>query len=325
MQYDIFNGDADGICALVQLRLKAPIESTLITGVKRDIELLGKVSAQANDRLTVLDISFDKNRHYVVDYLDKGASIFYVDHHKSGEIPRHPRLHTIIDTGKAVCTSLLVNQYLEGLYPLWAITAAFGDNLEKSAHQLASQLHLNESQLALLKSLGTYLNYNSYGHKVEDLYVAPDRLFKILVGYHSPLDFIEDSQQDTFRILEVGYHQDLAKAMEIKPEYSSNHVAVYLLPEIAWANRVSGVFSNALVNANPAKAYAVLSANSSGGYQVSVRAPLDNPTGADEFCSGFNSGGGRKAAAGINHLPVADLDDFIQKFEVFYKDARRNN
>ena len=38
-RYDVFNGDADGICALLQLRLAAPADSTLITGVKRDIDL----------------------------------------------------------------------------------------------------------------------------------------------------------------------------------------------------------------------------------------------------------------------------------------------
>lgn len=38
--YDVFNGDADGICALVQLRLASPADSVLITGVKRDIELM---------------------------------------------------------------------------------------------------------------------------------------------------------------------------------------------------------------------------------------------------------------------------------------------
>jgi len=38
MKYiDVFNGDADGICALHQLRLAEPVESTLVTGVKRDI------------------------------------------------------------------------------------------------------------------------------------------------------------------------------------------------------------------------------------------------------------------------------------------------
>jgi hypothetical protein len=44
--YDIFNGDADGLCALVQLRLQHPIETTLVTGVKRDIQLLDRVNAK---------------------------------------------------------------------------------------------------------------------------------------------------------------------------------------------------------------------------------------------------------------------------------------
>ena len=35
--FDVFNGDADGICALIQLRLAEPRDTTLITGVKRDI------------------------------------------------------------------------------------------------------------------------------------------------------------------------------------------------------------------------------------------------------------------------------------------------
>ena len=38
--FDVFNGDADGICALLQLRQHTPRIATLITGVKRDIGLL---------------------------------------------------------------------------------------------------------------------------------------------------------------------------------------------------------------------------------------------------------------------------------------------
>ena len=37
--YDVFNGDADGLCALQQWRLADPAPSTLVTGVKRDIQL----------------------------------------------------------------------------------------------------------------------------------------------------------------------------------------------------------------------------------------------------------------------------------------------
>jgi len=40
--YDLFNGDADDICALIQLRLAEPKESTLVTGIKRDNKLLKK-------------------------------------------------------------------------------------------------------------------------------------------------------------------------------------------------------------------------------------------------------------------------------------------
>ena len=53
---DVFNGDADGLCALHQLRLADPQPSELVTGVKRDIKLLDRVQAIAGDRVTVLDI-----------------------------------------------------------------------------------------------------------------------------------------------------------------------------------------------------------------------------------------------------------------------------
>ena len=43
--FDIFNGDADGICALQQMRLNNPQESTLVTGVKRDTLLLKNVTS----------------------------------------------------------------------------------------------------------------------------------------------------------------------------------------------------------------------------------------------------------------------------------------
>ena len=42
---DVFNGDADGICALHQLRLHNPQKSSLVTGVKRDNLLLKRIIA----------------------------------------------------------------------------------------------------------------------------------------------------------------------------------------------------------------------------------------------------------------------------------------
>ena len=55
---DVFNGDADGICALHQLRLHTPRPGAqLVTGVKRDIRLLRRVEEVVGCQLTVLDIS----------------------------------------------------------------------------------------------------------------------------------------------------------------------------------------------------------------------------------------------------------------------------
>ncbi len=65
MNFDIFNGDADGICALQQLRLSNPRTSTLVTGIKRDINLFANITAGQGDEITSLDISFDKNRQGV--------------------------------------------------------------------------------------------------------------------------------------------------------------------------------------------------------------------------------------------------------------------
>lgn len=320
MHYDVFNGDADGICALVQLRLHQPLASELITGVKRDIQLLAKVSVSPGDSLTVLDVSFSKNSRYVLDFLKTGATIFYVDHHQAGEIPSHPNLKTLIDTDRSLCTSLLVNQFLDGKFPLWAITAAFGDNLAQSAEQLAATLTLTDNKLGSLKNLGTYINYNGYGSRVEDLHFPPAMLYREMVRYSSPFDFMSDNRQ-VYEKLGNGYHQDMAHAETIKPEYETGAVAVYILPDVVWARRVSGVFGNYLINQDAAKAYAVLSQNLNGGYLVSVRSPLMAKAGADDFCAKFDTGGGRKSAAGINHLPTDQLSGFIAKFDDFFSKA----
>jgi hypothetical protein len=41
-------------------------------------------------------------------------------------------------------------------------------------------------------------------------------------------------------------------------------------------------------------------------------------SGADEICRQFATGGGRKAAAGINRLPGTDLERFIEVFSGHY-------
>ncbi len=310
---DVFNGDADGICSLIQLRQITPADSVLITGIKRDIKLLEKVNAGEGEQLTVLDISLDKNRTDLLKNLNNGAEVFYVDHHFCGEIPKHDNLTTLIDTDANICTSLLINQYLDNKKYLWAITGAFGDNLKVSAKNLASQHQIAGNNLAQLNSLGIYINYNGYGADIDDLHFAPDLLYKELLPYQSPFDFIQDSGS-VFQQLESAYQEDNASVVHIKAEYQTEQVAVFILPDESWARRISGVYSNDLVNQFPDRAHAVLTNNKHGAYLVSVRAPLNNKTGADELCRQFSSGGGRKAAAGINHLPKSDLELFIKKF-----------
>ncbi len=317
MQIDVFNGDADGICALIQLRLANPCESKLVTGTKRDIQLLEQLSVVENDQVIVLDISLEKNRHGLDRILEQGASVFYVDHHQAGVIPSHPHLTTLINTDTNVCTSLLVNEFLHGQYSAWAVTAAFGDNLIRSAEDAALSLSLSETELKRLKKLGICINYNSYGNTPRDLHFAPDELYRELVNYSSPFDFMIDKRLVYEKLLS-GFENDMTSAFKSKAEYSSVAIAVYILPDEAWARRVSGVFGNELANQNPARAHAVVSYNSQGGFQISVRAPLLNKTGADELCSSFPTGGGRKSAAGINHLPVDQLPAFISAFEEKY-------
>jgi len=152
--YDVFNGDADGLCALTQLRNADPRDAQLITGVKRDIKLLEKVNAEADSLITVLDVSLDKNRQGLERVLATGAEVFYCDHHFSGDIPESNNLQALINTAPDVCTSLLINNYLEGAYLAWAVVGTFGDNLKDSARSLAKPMGLGEADLALLENLG---------------------------------------------------------------------------------------------------------------------------------------------------------------------------
>lgn len=316
MNYDLFNGDADGICALIQLRKAEPLESALITGVKRDINLLANVHGAPGDRITVLDVSMDKNRSALDKVLASGASVFYVDHHFPGEIPQHSNLTAIINESADVCTAALVNGYLKGRHLDWAVTGAFGDNLKDTAHSLAKGLDITEQDLASLEALGTYINYNGYGPAIEDLHFDPKELYLSLYAAEDPLDFVHNSAD--FDTLSTGYQEDMAQAEALQPLYSQKTTAVFLLPDKAWARRVSGVYSNDLATDNPGRAHAVLTEKDNGNYLISVRAPMSNKRGAAELCMQFPTGGGRAGAAGINDLPRDDLQEFIDAFEKAY-------
>ncbi len=314
-QIDVFNGDADGICALQQLRLAVPCDSELVTGVKRDIALLDRVEAMKGDRVTVLDISLDKNRPALQRLLDQGAEIDYFDHHFAGDIPDSSRLAAHIDISADTCTSLIVNHYLDNAHLLWAITGAFGDNMHQAARDAARPLALSDEQMHALQHLGECINYNGYGLTLEDLHFAPDTLYRHISPYADPFSFMHESE--IFIKLADGYADDIAYARELPIHFADDRVCIHLLPDQPWARRVAGVYGNELARSDPGRAHALIT-ESGSFYRVSVRAPLNNKEDADTLCMQFPTGGGRKGAAGINELPTAMFDDFIKAFTATY-------
>ena len=317
MNYDIFNGDADGIIALLQLQLANPTESVKVTGVKRDIQLLKKITPKAGDNIRVLDISMEKNMAELHDALCVGARVMYVDHHKAGDIPNHANLFAHIDLDANMCTSLIVSDLIDKQYHLWAITAAYGDNLFAKADSEADKVGLTDLEKSQLKAFGTYINYNGYGSEVADLHFAPADLFNELLKYKSPLDAIND-QESVYYVLEKAYKADMQKAADAEVLHNCDTAKVILLDDAPWARRVSGVLGNDLANQAPNKAHAVLTYNNKGSYTVSVRAPLNNKQGAVDVCSQFATGGGRTAAAGINELEQQQVEQFITTLVNFY-------
>src|SRR5882672_939905 len=185
VHYYAFNGDADGLCALHQLRLVEMRPATLVTGVKRDITLLKHIPGVDGDSVTVLDVSLQQNRKDLLRLLDSRVSVRYFDHHQSGEIPGDPLLEVHIDESADVCTSVLVDRYIEGRHRLWAIVAAFGDNLTNTARAMASEAGLDPKATAALEKLGTCLNYNAYGETIEDLHYHPAELSELMMRYGS--------------------------------------------------------------------------------------------------------------------------------------------
>lgn len=317
--HDIFNGDADGLCALHQLRLAEPVDAVLTTGIKSDIALLQRVPAAPGDRVTVLDVSIDANIEPLLAMLARGVSVLYVDHHGAARIPDHPLLHALIDNSPDVCTGILVDRYLQGRYRVWAVVAAFGDALDRQAEALARSLSLDAQQTAALRDLGICLNYNAYGGALAELNVDPALLYVAMHRYADPFEFIR--KEALCQRIRAARDRDLDCALRHAVRLPASAGEIVLLPDAAWSRRVRGIYANALAQASPGRAHALLVLNADHTYTVSVRAPLNGKQalrGADHVCRQFERGGGRPAAASIARLPQAMLPEFIRVFEASF-------
>ena len=159
----------------------------MVTGNKRDTELLRRVDAGPGDEVTVLDLSMDRNREALMRLLDRGARVRWFDHHHGGKVPAHLGLIATIDESQLVWTSILVDRHLAGRFRPWAIVAAFGDNLPGPARALAATLHLGDAAVATLRELGTDLNDGACGETEADVLPPPLETYRRVSRHRDPL------------------------------------------------------------------------------------------------------------------------------------------
>ena len=314
--FDVFNGDADGICALHQLRLAQPRDAVLVTGVKRDTALLQRLIAAPGDDVTVLDIPLDRNRGALLALLQTGVQVRYFDHHHaSSPLPQHPLLQIEIDVSSAVCTSIIVDRLLGGRYRSWAVVAAFGDNLLAAAARLASTLSVPAATVAAWRDLGECLNYNAYGGSESDLVCSPAELYRTLAPYEDAQQFIE--QEPVLARIRAARTADMVQALACAPEIDTAGVTLHQLPDAAWARRVIGSFANHLATSDWKRAHAVLVPYADASFSLSLRVPQIAGISAAAFCRRFG-GGGRRIAGGCDGLPPEELprvsDELIRSY-----------
>ena len=322
--FDLFNGDADGIFSLVQLRQVDPRpEAALVTGVKRDIKLFARIADRVaeGDRITALDISMAKNTAPLTTCLERGAHVFYCDHHQTGEVPDSDRLSVLTSDAKVTCTAFLIDGHLNHAKADWAVCGAYGDNFPTLAEAIARRAGL-DLPMGQLRELGELVNYNAYGLTPGDLHHRPEDLFQTLLAYPGPVAFMEANPPELER-LKTGYGEDWEIAQSARELDVSAGGQVLSLPEGAASNRISGLFGNALVDEEPGKAFAILTeltTTDGPAYRISIRAPRARKTGSAADLAARFGGGGRSAAAGIDALPEAQLGSFIDAFRELFAD-----
>ena len=277
MLWFAYNGDADGICSMVQWGLVHGIEGHRVTGVKRDIELLKRVHPKSGDEVIVMDISLARNHSRAQQLIADGFEILWFDHHLEGEPIEG--LNSSIDTSSNVCTATIVQQYLK-VQSDWAQVALHGDGLS---------IHSSKPEF---KELGELLNYNGYGADLSDLHFHPDELMLLCLQAKTPQNFI---LSPAFEKLKRGFESDIKQAENIE-EING----YYLLPNEPWARRVVGVMAHRINESREGPH--VIAIDKGESLQVSMR----GKSGIGDLCAMFG-GGGRATAGGIDALPKSEI------------------
>ncbi len=351
--FDVFNGDADGLCALHQLRLLEPREATLVTGPKRDIALLQRVSLESppsagqapppsagqapppsagerapdrasettSARITVLDISLDRNRQPLLALLAAGAQVLWFDHHEPGAIPDHPLLDARIDTDPTVCTSILVDRAAAGRYRRWAVCAAFGDGMPASAEALARELPaamaLDPAGLRALRRVGEALNYNAYAADTGTAVQSAVEIYRSLAGIVDPLLVADWPLITTLMQMSA---DDVAESLGGGPVLDLPQGTAWVLPATLAARRARGLIAQQLRSADPSRAVMIVAPDGNGFADVSIRCLGTDGRTASGLAARFDGGGGRAGAAGIDRISMARIDEVLAAFQAWFGD-----
>jgi len=207
-------------------------------------------------RITALDIGMARNAVALDSALNNGAQVFFCDHHATGEIPKNDNLTVLMDASAETCTAYLIDQYLGGANPAWAVCGAYGDNFQALAGKIAAEREVR-LPLGRLRELGELVNYNAYGLTIDDLHYHPSDLYDHLSAYPDPMAFIEDAPEALDK-LRQGHRSDWDIAERAREIHISNAGQILSLPASPASNRISGLFANALVDEEPDKAFAAL-------------------------------------------------------------------
>jgi hypothetical protein len=319
----VFNGDADGIISQHIAGLSGVRPDERITGLKREIALLQRVSGDGDQDVYVFDINLDTNRAALERLLkNPGARIFWYDHHEPGPVPSHPQLKTRIQNTRGTCTALLTHAAFPGADPRWAAMGAYGDNLPQAAEALLARLSLGPGEQETLRECGELINYNSHGESPSDVLFPPLQVAEVMAAYSDPLVFL--AQSGLIDPLRRQMRDDETRLTGLRPERApegkSGGAQLFRFPDEPWARRLGSTFASRLALAEPGRAVATLQPLQDGSWQVSIRAPRGRPEApeAATLALEFPTGGGRALAAGINHLPDGQVDAFTRRFFDLY-------
>lgn len=311
-QFDVFNGDADGLCARQQMYLANPGQTVCISGCRRDYRLFDGIDAQSGDTLRAFDIPYRANQSTLQELLQRGVQVEYFDHHEVEQPLAHPLLSYYRNGVPETCTSLLVDRYLQGRFSPWAVAGAFGDNKTDCAQQLARSIGLDQRETLALRFLGECLNYNAYGGKSSDQSISSLTLSQVMESFSDPFDFM--SQTEVFSHIAQQRAEDMRLASARPSIVNSDELYVVILPDAAWARRIIGVFANQLIQVHFNRVCVAMVPNARNGLSVSLRVPESAEMNANQLARRYG-GDGRANAAGIDDLPVEEVVHFLRDLQ----------